>query len=80
MPIQGTNQIRVHLEDEEKIAYMINGLSYCYKAMLFVQKNAEATNQRLMDKVFAEHIGRNIEVYIDDMVAKTSISGDHCRH
>ncbi|XP_057720152.1 uncharacterized protein LOC130934612 [Arachis stenosperma] len=36
-----------------------------------------ATYQRLMDKVFAEQIGRNIKVYVDDMVAKTKIDNNH---
>ncbi|XP_072060302.1 uncharacterized protein [Arachis hypogaea] len=32
---------------------------------------------RLMDKIFAKQIGRNIEVYIDDMVAKTKVGHSH---
>ena len=34
-------------------------------------KNAGATYQRLMDKIFADQICRNIEVYVDDMVNKS---------
>ncbi|XP_015961230.1 uncharacterized protein LOC107485227 [Arachis duranensis] len=45
--------------------------------MPFGLKNAGATYQRLMDKVFAKQIGRNIEVYVDDMVAKTKIGNSH---
>ncbi|XP_015949694.1 uncharacterized protein LOC107474580 [Arachis duranensis] len=30
-----------------------------------------------MDKVFAKQIGRNIEVYIDDMVAKTKFGNNY---
>ncbi|XP_072087925.1 uncharacterized protein [Arachis hypogaea] len=30
-----------------------------------------------MDKVFAKQIGRNIEVYVNDMVAKTKIGNNH---
>jgi hypothetical protein len=30
-----------------------------------------------MDRVFANQIGRNLEVYIDDMVVKTGKEGNH---
>ncbi|XP_025637320.1 uncharacterized protein [Arachis hypogaea] len=46
--------------------------------MPFGLKNAGATYQRLMDKVFQQQIGRNIEIYVDDMVAKTPEQGSHC--
>ncbi|CAH1439457.1 unnamed protein product [Lactuca virosa] len=39
--------------------------------MPFGLKNAGATYQRLIDKGFADQIGRNIEVYVDDMVIKS---------
>ncbi|GAU16859.1 hypothetical protein TSUD_368080 [Trifolium subterraneum] len=34
-----------------------------------------ATYQRLIDRVFVEQIGKNLEVYIDDMVVKTEKEG-----
>nr|KYP35068.1 Transposon Ty3-I Gag-Pol polyprotein [Cajanus cajan] len=36
-----------------------------------------ATYQRLMDKVFTKKIGRNLEVYVDDMVIKTKSPAEH---
>nr|KAJ0228071.1 hypothetical protein LSAT_V11C100030700 [Lactuca sativa] len=42
----------------------------CHQKMSFGLKNAGATYQRLMDKVFTDQIGRNIEVYVDYMVVK----------
>ncbi|MCI82456.1 reverse transcriptase, partial [Trifolium medium] len=45
--------------------------------MPFGSKNAGATYQRLMDRVFYEQIGKNLEVYIDDMVIKTAEEGEH---
>ncbi|CAJ2657743.1 unnamed protein product [Trifolium pratense] len=45
--------------------------------MPFGLKNAGATYQRLMDRVFSEQIGKNLEVYIDDMVVKTPEGNHH---
>ncbi|GKE60532.1 reverse transcriptase domain-containing protein [Tanacetum coccineum] len=39
--------------------------------MPFGLKNAGATYQRLIDKAFEKHIGRNLEVYVDDLVIKS---------
>ncbi|KAK7376327.1 hypothetical protein VNO78_34793 [Psophocarpus tetragonolobus] len=46
----GYNQIRIHLIDEEKTAFITEEATYCYRVMLFGLKNARATYQRLMDK------------------------------
>ncbi|GJY28565.1 reverse transcriptase domain-containing protein [Tanacetum coccineum] len=54
-------------EDEDKIAFYAGEGVFCYKKMSFGLKNAWATYQRLMDKVFSHHIGRNLEAYVDDM-------------
>nr|KYP59901.1 hypothetical protein KK1_015343 [Cajanus cajan] len=45
--------------------------------MPFGLKNVGATYQQLKDKVFHQQIGRNMEVYVDDMVVKTTSIGDH---
>ena len=39
--------------------------------MPFRLKNVGATYQRLMNKMFAQQIGRNVEVYVDDMLVKS---------
>ena len=49
---------------------MSQGL-YCYKVMSFGLKNAEATYQRLVNKMFNKQIGKNMEVYVDDILVKS---------
>ena len=39
--------------------------------MPFELKNARATYQRLVNKMFNKQIGRNMEVYVDDMLVKS---------
>nr|KYP68692.1 Transposon Ty3-G Gag-Pol polyprotein [Cajanus cajan] len=73
----GYNQIKMHLADEEKTAFITESVNFCYKVMPFGLKNAGATYQRLMDKVFRGQIGRNIEIYVDDMVVKSNSLADH---
>ncbi|XP_057418949.1 uncharacterized protein LOC130713175 [Lotus japonicus] len=73
----GYNQIRMHPSDEESTTFMTNQVNYCYKTMPFGLKNAGATYQRLMDKIFSEQVGRNMEVYVDDMIVKSTKSEDH---
>ena len=45
--------------------------------MSFKLKNAGATYQRLMNKMFAHQIGRNVQVYVDDMLVKSLREDDH---
>ncbi|GJW78583.1 reverse transcriptase domain-containing protein [Tanacetum coccineum] len=58
-------------EDEEKTAFHTSQRVYCYTKMPFGLKNAGATYQRLVDKAFAKQVGRNLEVYVDDLVVKS---------
>ena len=48
---------------------------FCYKVMPFGLKNAGATYQRLVNHMFRPHIGRNAEVYVDDMLVKSIDEG-----
>ena len=44
---------------------------------MFGLKNAGATYQRLVNKVFVDKIGRSMEVYVDDMLVKSLIAVQH---
>ena len=45
--------------------------------MPFGLKNAGAMYQRLMNKMFAHQIGRNVQVYVEDMLVKSIREDDH---
>ena len=45
--------------------------------MSFGLKNARATYQRMMTRMFRDKIGRTVEVYIDDMVVKSKREAQH---
>ncbi|GJS40794.1 reverse transcriptase domain-containing protein [Tanacetum coccineum] len=68
---KGYHQIKMAKEDEEKTAFTTNQGIFCYSKMPFGLKNAGATYQRLVDKAFQRQIGRNLEVYVDDLVIKS---------
>jgi hypothetical protein len=68
----GYNQIRLKVEDEDKIAFITPHGVYCYMTMPFGLKNTGATYQRCMQACLKEQIGRNIEVYVDNIVIKTA--------
>ena len=73
----GYHQIKMAEEDEEKTAFITSAGTYCYKAMPFGLRNAGATYQRLMDKLFKDLIGGSMEVYVDDMIVKNKRKEDH---
>jgi hypothetical protein len=45
--------------------------------MPFELKNACATYQRLVNNMFRDQIGKNVEVYVDDMLVKSRKVFDH---
>ncbi|RDY11357.1 Retrovirus-related Pol polyprotein from transposon 17.6, partial [Mucuna pruriens] len=67
------NQIRMHSHDETKTTFIKDTRTLYYKVMPF-----GATYQQLMDKIFKSVMGRDMEVYIDNMVVKSTIAGEHC--
>ncbi|XP_021621509.1 uncharacterized protein LOC110621543 [Manihot esculenta] len=82
--MSGYHQISIDKSDEEKTSFITEDGTYCYKAMLFRLKNARATYQHLMNKIFKDQIGRNVEVYFNYMMiakrpskALRSISAPH---
>ena len=67
----GYNQIRMDETDQEKTSFVTSQDLFCYKVMPFGLKNVRATYQRLVNHMFRPQIGRNVEVYVDDMLVKS---------
>ena len=74
---QGYHQIPLTLDDQEKTAFVISTGNYHYKVMPFDLKNAGFTYQRMMTRMFEPHLGKNIEIYVDDMVIKSKLESEH---
>ena len=62
------------LDDQEKTSFVTPVGNYHYKVMPFGLKNVGSMYQRMMTKMFEAQMGKNIEVYIDDMVVKVKWS------
>jgi hypothetical protein len=74
---KGYHQIVMNPTDQEKTAFITPKGIFCYKVMPFGLKNAGATYQRMITKMFAKQLGKTVEVYIDDMVVKSILAEDH---
>ncbi|XP_030940238.1 uncharacterized protein LOC115965196 [Quercus lobata] len=73
----GYNQIRMNPKDEQLTAFRTPKGIYCYKVMPFGLKNAGATYQRAMQKIFDNVLHKYVECYVDDLVVKTKRREDH---
>ena len=52
-------------------------LDYHYKLIPFSLKNAGATYQKMITRMFEPQLGTNVEIYIDDMVIKSKLESEH---
>jgi hypothetical protein len=73
----GYNQIYMDEADQQKTSFITNRGLYCYKMIPFGLKNAGATYQRLVNKMFQRKLSRNVEVYVDDMLVKSIQATEH---
>ena len=74
---QGYHQILLALEDQEKTDFVTPTGNYHYKVMPFGLKNAGSTYQRMMTRMFESQLGKNIEIYVNDMVVKSKVVSGH---
>ncbi|RDX87775.1 hypothetical protein CR513_30710, partial [Mucuna pruriens] len=73
----GYNQIMMLPEDREKMMFITLWGTFCYKVIPFGLKNARATYQRAMVTLFHDMMHKEIEVYMDDMIAKLNTLEQH---
>ena len=66
--------------DAEKTSFITPHGLYCYNVMPFGLKNAGATYQRLVMKMFRPLLDNTMEVYIDVMLVKSKQRPDHVTH
>ena len=76
----GYNQIIMDPNDQEKTSFVIGQGTYCYQVMPFGLKNAGATYQRLVNRMFQKQIGTSIVVFIDDILVKSVKAELHIAH
>ena len=76
----GYNQIKMDKDDTSKVFFITDFSVFCYLVMAFGLKNARATYQRLVNKIFKDLIGKTMEVYVDDMLFKSLDKVDHISH
>ena len=66
--------------DQKKTSFVTGQGTYYYQVMPFELKNAGATYQRLVNRMFQKQIGTSMEVYIDDMLVKSVKAELHIAH
>ena len=73
----GYNQIKMAEEDRDDTAFITHRGVFAYRVVPFGLLNAGATFQKMMDTIFEPQIGRNMQIYVDDMIVKSLKAEDH---
>ena len=74
------NQTLMYEPNKEHPSFIIDRGLYCYNAMPFSLKNARATYNRLVNRLFKDLIEKSMEAYVDDKLVKSKTAGDHIEH
>lgn len=71
-------QIKMNEVDQVHTSFQAAEKVLCYHVMSFGMKNVVAnTYQRMVNKMFENQIGRNVELYVDDMMIKIAAKESH---
>ena len=74
------NQIWMAFEDREKTTFVTMWGTFYYKVMPFSLKNVGATYQIAMVTLFHDMMHTKIEVYVDDLIAKSREDESHVKN
>ena len=72
------NYFKMANKDKEETTFVTSWGTFFYKIMPFRLKNIGATYQRAMVIMFHDMVHKEIEVYVDNMSAKSKEEEDHC--
>jgi hypothetical protein len=75
----GYHQIWMKKEDEPKMSFITPSGTYCYLRMPDGLKNAGGSFSRMTAKVLHSQIGRNMLIYVDDIIVKKHKARKSCR-
>ena len=75
----GCNQIKMHKDDTSNVSFITDLCIFCYLIMAFGLKNAGATYQILVNKMFKHLIGKTMKIYVDAMLVKSLNKADHIK-
>jgi len=71
------NQIKMASEDMQKTTFVTSWGTFCYKVISFGLKNTGETYPGAMVELFHDMMHKEIEVYVDDMIAKFRTEEEH---
>jgi hypothetical protein len=74
----GYNLIKMTNNDKEKTTFVTLWGTLSYKVMPFGPRNTGVIYQKTMIILFHDIMYKEIEVYIDDMIAKSRKGEGHC--
>jgi hypothetical protein len=73
----GYHQIWMKKEDEPKTSFITSSGTYCYLQMPEGLKNVGGSFSRMTSKVLCTKIGRNVLIYVDDIIVKSTKQENH---